>query len=85
MSKHLNVGSTAATHQQRHWFVTKEDEDRRLGNITGSPAWDNGVFGSTEKNRRGTWPAQSVKHATLDLGAMSSSPTLNMELTFFKK
>lgn len=36
-SKHLNVGSTATTHQQRYWFVAKED-DERLGNLTGSPS-----------------------------------------------
>ena len=30
---------------------------------------------------RGAWPAKSVKHATLDVGAVSSSPTLGMVLT----
>lgn len=36
MSKHLNVESTATTHQQRYWFVAKED-DERFENVTGSP------------------------------------------------
>ena len=30
---------------------------------------------------RGTWLAQLVKHATLDLGVVSSSPTLGVEIT----
>lgn len=30
---------------------------------------------------RSTWPAQSVKHATLALGVLNSSPTLGLELT----
>ena len=34
---------------------------------------------------RGTWLAQSVEHVTLDLGVMSSSPTLGIEITFLKK
>ena len=29
----------------------------------------------------GAWMAQLVEHATLDLGVMSSSPTLGIELT----
>ena len=32
---------------------------------------------------RGTWLAQSVEHATLDLGVVSSSPALGAEITFF--
>ena len=31
---------------------------------------------------RGTYLAQLVKHATLDLEVMSSSPTLGVELTY---
>ena len=31
------------------------------------------------------WLAQSVEHATLDLGVVSLSPTLGVELTFLKK
>ena len=35
-----------------------------------------------EKNKnKGTWLAQSVKHATLDLGVVSSSPTLGVQIT----
>jgi len=34
---------------------------------------------------RDAWLAQSVEHATLDLGVMSSSPTLGTELTLKKK
>jgi len=34
---------------------------------------------------RGTWLAPLVKHATLDLGVMSSSPMLGVELTLKKK
>ena len=30
---------------------------------------------------RGTWLAQSVEHATLDLGVVTSSPTLGVEIT----
>ena len=30
---------------------------------------------------RDTWLAQSEKHATLDLGVVSSSPTLGVEVT----
>lgn len=49
MSKHLNMGSMAATHQQRYWLVAKED-DGRLENLRRAlPAWDNEVFGSTKK------------------------------------
>ena len=29
----------------------------------------------------GTWLAHSVEHATLDLGVVSSSPTLGVEIT----
>ena len=35
--------------------------------------------------RRGTWLAQSGEHAILDLRVLSSSPTLGVEITFFKK
>lgn len=34
---------------------------------------------------RGGWLAQSVKHMTFDLGVISSSPTLGVELTKKKK
>ena len=34
---------------------------------------------------RCAWLAQSVKHVTLDLGVVSSSPTLGMEPTKKKK
>ena len=34
-----------------------------------------------EKDLRGTWLAQSVEHATLDLWVMSLSPTLGVEIT----
>ena len=37
------------------------------------------------KNSRDTWVAQSVEYVTLDLGVMSSSPTLGMEPTLKKK
>lgn len=30
---------------------------------------------------RGTWLAQSVEHVTLDLGVVSLSPTLGVEMT----
>lgn len=30
---------------------------------------------------RGAWLAQSVEHATLDLGVMSLSPTLGVDIT----
>ena len=30
---------------------------------------------------QGTWLAQSVEHATLDLGVVSASPTLGVEIT----
>ena len=30
----------------------------------------------------GTWLAQSVEHATLDLGILSLSPMLGVEITF---
>lgn len=33
----------------------------------------------------GTWLAQLLEHATLELGLQSSSPTLHAEITFFKK
>ena len=29
----------------------------------------------------GTWLAQSIEHVTLDLGVVSSSPTLGIEIT----
>ena len=34
---------------------------------------------------RGTWLAQSVEFVTLDLGVVSSSPTLGVEFTLKKK
>ena len=33
----------------------------------------------------GTWLAQSIEHANLDLGVMISSPTLRVEITLKKK
>ena len=40
------------------------------------------VFFSIKKERtRGAWLAQSVEHATLGLGVVSSSPMLNVEIT----
>ena len=40
---------------------------------------------SFSKNVQGTWLAQSVKHATLDLGVVSSSPTWGLEATQKRK
>lgn len=37
------------------------------------------------RNSRGTWHARLVKHATLNLGDMSSSPTLGVDITLKKK
>ena len=34
----------------------------------------------TKKREGGTWLAQSIEHVTLDLGVMSSSPTLGVEI-----
>ena len=34
---------------------------------------------------RGIWLAQSIEHATVDLGVMSSSPRLGVEITTKKK
>lgn len=38
-------------------------------------------WGSKGPLLRGTWLAQSMDHATLDLGAVSSGPTLGIEVT----
>ena len=35
-----------------------------------------------KQNNRGAWLAQSVEHVIHDLGAVSSSPTLGVELTY---
>lgn len=47
------------------------------------------VSGKRKRNgeHMGCWLAQSVEHRTLDLGAVSSSPALSVEITqknFFK-
>ena len=38
-----------------------------------------------ESRDKGTWLAQSVKHATLDLKVVSSSSTLSAAITYLKK
>jgi len=36
-------------------------------------------------NHRGAWQAQSVEHLTLDLGVVSLSPRVGVEITLKKK
>ena len=45
-----------------------------------------GAVSSTSENQKswGVWLAQSVEHVTLDLGVVSSSPTLDVEITYKK-
>ena len=40
-----------------------------------------GVFRSRTSPLLGSWLAQSIEHATLDLGVVGSSPTLDVEIT----
>lgn len=56
MSKHLNVGSTAATHQQRYQLVAKEETWKLKKRLS--------LHGSTEKNRRGEHSPIPSRHAS---------------------
>ena len=55
--------------------------------ILNGPAtlFGNVTFRSESLEDRGTWLSQSVEHATPDLGVMSSSPMLGIEITLKNK